>query len=1263
MATLGEQDGLELRSMGSAAGKQPLHVAAEVGPVQRKNGIVVQGAHEDGLGEESDSDYTANDRRDMQRMGKKQEFRRNFRILSTIGFTICVTGTWIILLTSNTQGLIAGGPAGLFWSLVWSHIGQFFIVLSLAEMASMAPTAGGQYHWVSEFAPRQHQKILSYLSGWLSTVSWQSIVALDAFLIGSIIQGMIALNDASYLPTRWQGTLLVFASVIGVSMFNVFAAKHLPLAEGTFVTLYIFSFFPVIITLLVLAPKQPASAIFTQFTDNGAGWPNIALTVMVGQVSSMFVVLANESSSGSDSVAHMAEEIKDAGIVVPRSMVWSFLLNVPFTFALLLTYLFCIGDVSEALGHRTGFPFMYVFEKATGNIGGATGLTVVVLVLLTMITISSLASTSRQTFAFARDNGLPFSNWLGAVHPTWHVPVNSVIFTCGFSMAFALINIGSTVAFNAMLSLSTVALMATYLVSVGLGRYGLPVNILAMVYACWSFFWSFWPNSFKVTAETFNWACVIFVGLMALASVLYFLQAKYVYDGPVVKPHPLAQLSKEEFCAARDVVVKAHDATESLFFRSIYLQEPPKADLVPFLEAEHAGALTNATERPPRQALVDYDIVKPDKHQNARAVVDLGTAKIVSNRITADGAYPYFTIAEFAKCEETILNSELFKDAMKEFSLPDGFTVTVDPWPYGSDVDSQPRYMQGLVFAKDTSKKDPDANHYAYPIPIIPVIDWVTLKVIRIDRLATGGAGDGIEPEPRTDEPKKLFHNSLAAEYVPELLDQPMRKDLKPLNVVQPEGASFSVQSDGLVEWQKWRFRVGFTPREGAVLHDVCYENRPVMYRLSFSELTVPYGDPRPPFHRKQAFDFGDGGCGRAANSLELGCDCLGAIHYLSSYLASPDGSPTEAKSVVCLHEQDNGILFKHTNFRTSRAVVTRSRELVCQFIVTLANYEYVFAFKLDLAGGITLETRATGVVSVVGIEEGKKSEFGTIVSPGVLAQNHQHIFAARVDPAIDSYREGDTQVVIEESHGVKTDPKTNPFGNLYEVRRSTVERPTWIDAEPKVNRVLRLENPNKQNEMSGKNVGYKLLAPATQMMMAGDDTIMAKRAPFAKHNFWVTGYRDGELWAAGEFTNQSRMEKGGVGEMVKRGDWFTGDGPTSNGNAHANVYGFTHNPRVEDWPVMPTEAYQIHLRPADFFVRNPALDVPSTRNQSSVLVPCCGDKPSQEMPQTVQGSQKGPVPQDEESAPGATEKTERRLSKVLTGLFKSKAKDAESKE
>src|SRR5947207_1947426 len=148
--------------------------------------------------------------------------------------------------------------------MCWAYIGQFFIVLSLAEMAAMAPTAGGQYHWVSEFAPRKHQKILSYISGmystyshcwlrvarqhshhlgWLSAVSWQSIIAIDSYIVGVMIQGIIVLNDATYVPTRWQGTLLIIASVIGIGLFNVFAAKHLPLAEGVFVTFHVFAFF------------------------------------------------------------------------------------------------------------------------------------------------------------------------------------------------------------------------------------------------------------------------------------------------------------------------------------------------------------------------------------------------------------------------------------------------------------------------------------------------------------------------------------------------------------------------------------------------------------------------------------------------------------------------------------------------------------------------------------------------------------------------------------------------------------------------------------------------------------------------------------------------------------------------------------------------------------------------------------------------------------------------------------------------------------
>ncbi|KAH7316696.1 copper amine oxidase [Stachybotrys elegans] len=682
-------------------------------------------------------------------------------------------------------------------------------------------------------------------------------------------------------------------------------------------------------------------------------------------------------------------------------------------------------------------------------------------------------------------------------------------------------------------------------------------------------------------------------------------------------PHPLAPLSEAEILRARDTILKQHGASDSLYFRCIYLNEPAKAELVPFLELEHAGKLTESTPRPPRQARVEYDVLTPSKHHHIRTVVDLKASQVVSSDTAAQKAYPSYSPEEFNDFQDACVASELFQKAMSEFALPENFKVIIDPWPYGGpdDAEDPDRYMQGLVFAVDSSKKNPDSNHYGYPIPIIPVMDWVSKKIVRVDRLATGGAEDGLEPEAKAASPKKLFQNNAPAEYVPELLDIPLRNDLKPINITQPEGASFTVHPDGLIEWQKWRFRIVFTPREAAVLHDVTYENRPIVYRLSYSELTVPYGDPRPPFHRKQAFDFGDGGIGRAANNLELGCDCLGAIHYMDSILPSPDGTPTAAKSVVCLHEQDNGILWKHTNFRTNRAVVTRNREFVVQFIATLANYEYIFAYKFDLAGGITVETRATGIVSVVSIDEGKTSKYGNVVAPGILAQNHQHIFAVRIDPAIDSYT--DTQVVVEESISKKIDPKTNPYGNYYEVQRQQVDKPRWIDAEPRLNRVLKLENSTKKNSISGKNVGYKFILPSTQMLVADDDSVHARRARYAQHNMWVTGYRDGEFWVAGEFTNQSRKETDGVDDMVRRGDWFTDEAPNgqdqeSKGKKSTpvlwGIFGLTHNPRVEDWPVMPVEIHQMHLRPADFFTFNPALDVPSTKNAASVLVPCCSN-------------------------------------------------------
>jgi primary-amine oxidase len=200
-----------------------------------------------------------------------------------------------------------------------------------------------------------------------------------------------------------------------------------------------------------------------------------------------------------------------------------------------------------------------------------------------------------------------------------------------------------------------------------------------------------------------------------------------------------------------------------------------------------------------------------------------------------------------------------------------------------------------------------------------------------------------------------------------------------------------------------------------------------------------------------------------------------------------------------------------------------------------------------------------------------------------------------RIDPAIDGHN---NTVVFEESLPLPMSPDHNPRGNGYQVVQTPITKSSYLDASPFTNRTIKITNPSKINPISQKPVGYKFIPSATQLLIADPESIVAKRAQFAQHHVWVTKYKEGELWAGGEFTNQSKKETDGVADAVRRND------DVQDADVVVwNVFGLTHNPRVEDWPVMPVEIHQLHLRPADFFLRNPALDVPGLKNEASVLV------------------------------------------------------------
>jgi len=390
------------------------------------------------------------------------------------------------------------------------------------------------------------------------------------------------------------------------------------------------------------------------------------------------------------------------------------------------------------------------------------------------------------------------------------------------------------------------------------------------------------------------------------------------------------------------------------------------------------------------------------------------------------------------------------------------------------------------------------------------------------------------------------------------------------------------------VRWQKWSFRVTMDPYEGLVLHTLGYEDqgrvRPILHRAAVSEMVVPYGDPGPMHGWKNAFDAGEWGLGRMANSLTLGCDCLGVIHYFDAVYADERGRPHTLENAICMHEEDYGILWKHLDMNIGRAEVRRSRRLVISSIATVGNYEYGFYWYLYLDGTIQLEVKLTGIMSTQAVAPGDDPSYATVVAPGLAAPYHQHLFNVRLDMDVD----GPLNRVYEvESRPVPPGPD-NPWANAFTAESTLLasEKDATRLIEPQRSRYWKVVNPKSTNAL-GQPVAYKLVPGPTPTLLADPESSVGKRGRFATANLWVTKFAPGEQRAAGDHPNQHE----GLDGLPR---WTAADRSLVDEDVVLwHTFGVTHIPRPEDWPVMPVEYTGFHLVPVGFFDANPALDVP----------------------------------------------------------------------
>ena len=434
-----------------------------------------------------------------------------------------------------------------------------------------APTSGGQYHWVSILAPRSYERVFSYITGWVTVVGWQGVIASAGYLNGTLIQGLIALVWPEYDAKLWHGTLLFYATVALCLFINTVVSRALPGIESMILVLYVLGFFGILVPLVYLAPHGSAADVFQTFT-NGGNWSSQGLSFFVGLSGTVFAFL------GADGAVHMSEEINHASTVVPRALVFSIGLNGTLGFAMLLAELFCLGD--PAIFANVAYPFMGIFLNATNSTTGAAVMSAVIILISLVSTVGLLASASRMLWAFARDKGVPGHAFVGKVNSHKLIPLNAIFVTTTITLLLGLISIGSPTAFSDLLSLTINGLYSSYFIVCALlfwrrvtgnirtpdaaefgagprrhitnapgssgqdlcwgpwrvpGVLGVITNGFACIFMLIILFFSFWPQATPVTLATMNWSVLIVFSVVILSTIYYMVWAHRTYTGPIVE--------------------------------------------------------------------------------------------------------------------------------------------------------------------------------------------------------------------------------------------------------------------------------------------------------------------------------------------------------------------------------------------------------------------------------------------------------------------------------------------------------------------------------------------------------------------------------------------------------------------------------------------------------------------------------------------------------------------------------------------------------
>jgi primary-amine oxidase len=628
---------------------------------------------------------------------------------------------------------------------------------------------------------------------------------------------------------------------------------------------------------------------------------------------------------------------------------------------------------------------------------------------------------------------------------------------------------------------------------------------------------------------------------------------------PLHATHPMDALTADEITASAEILRAAGKLGGTVRLVSLTLEENPKAEVRAWTKGKPFG----------RRAFA----VLLDGGHLAEAHIDLDARTLtaltpVENRQAAVTIDEFIAAGKIAKSDER-WRAAMAKRGIGEFDNVVCFSLTVGP--------SLDPALAGrrLLNVSCVDKSGAGNNLWGKPIDnVMATVDVAAGKVLRVTDLGV------VPPPPET--PSHAWADSGRARAIS-----------KPVEIAAPQGTNVSVVG-GEVRWDNWSFHVRLDPRLGAVLSLIRYDDhgtpRDIAYQISASEMFVPYMDPATTWSFRGYMDIGEYGFGVLATQLRPGQDCPESATFLDLTIADTKGDPVALKGVVCLFERPSGDpLWRHDEAINGTFEMRANTELVVRMAPVVGNYDYLVDYVFDRAGDIDVKLGAYGIDETKGVASSTLADptaatdtaYGTLIAKRLLAVNHDHYMAFRLDMDVD----GTDNRLVEDRIMPRRISADGPRRSLWQVESHpiAVEGPVTT---PLGAAQFRIESAAKRNAQ-GYPTGYQLEPGHTDTSILAPDDPIQVRAGFTAYTLWSSAYAPGERFAAGAYPNENPEADG----LPK---WVAAQRPIDGRDLVLwYTVGFRHVPRAEDWPAMPGLWHGFRLRPFNFFDRSPALDVP----------------------------------------------------------------------